>query len=116
RGPVRRRPVQRRRPAAPRRDGRCARLDVRGPRARAEGAMSKRNDVRIVTTRCERWDLRAYRDPKTSERDEVVLEVERDGHNGLATLTAREAASVVDALIDLLPDLVQHSERLRRKS
>lgn len=63
---------------------------------------------RVVVTRAERWHLTLWRDDDPDE-DAISVELERSGHNFDGSMNAREAASMIDALLELLPKAREHS-------
>jgi len=69
-------------------------------------------EARRVVARAETWHLTFWRDGASRRgepaSDAVSVEVERHDHNFPASLTAKEAAAIIDALLELLPEAHGH--------
>lgn len=63
--------------------------------------------VAVVKTHGERWRLERF-----DGEDEVLVEVERNGHNFAPSLDAREVGALIDALLAMMPEAREHSVQI----
>lgn len=72
----------------------------------------KDGESRSVSARSETWRLTFWRGGASVQgepaEDAVSIELERHGHNFPASMTAKEAAGLIDALLELLPEARGH--------